>query len=186
MMKVRVIAIDDDARALNRLKMLMNMEDNLELIGQYADARKAIEGVLEHKPDAVCMDMEMPEISGIELTKKLRARGYEGEIIYITAHDQYTIDAIRTGVFDYLLKPVKQDELRNCFRRFFAQKCIDLNENEKNIIRLLSNGANSEEIAEELFIAKNTVDTYRRKILQKTGTKNTAQLIRFAMEGGLI
>lgn len=185
-MKIRVIAIDDDARALNRLKMLIKLEEELELIGQYSEIEKAIEAVLDQKPDVVCLDVEMPGTSGIQVTRELVTRGYRGGIVFISGYDQYAIDAFRAGAFDYLLKPVKQDDLRNCFRRFHAQRCIDLNDNEKNIIRLLSNGSNSEEIADKLFISKNTVDTYRRKILQKTQTKNTAQLIRFAIEGGLI
>lgn len=185
-MKLQIIAIDDEPRALNRLKMLINLEEDLELIGQYSSAEEGLEGVLKSNPDVVCLDVEMPGTSGIELARDIISRGFRGGIIMISAHQQYAIDAFRAGAFDYLLKPIKQDELRQCFRRFHAQKCIDLNDNERNIIRLLSNGANSEEIAEKLYIAKNTVDTYRRKILQKTQTKNTAQLIRFAIEGGLI
>jgi DNA-binding NarL/FixJ family response regulator len=185
-MKLQIMAIDDEPRALNRLKMLINLEEELELIGQFSDAEEGIESVLSQNPDAVCVDVEMPGTSGIQLAKEIISRGFGGGIIMISAHQQYAIDAFRAGAFDYLLKPIKQDELRQCFRRFHAQKCIDLNDNEKNIIRLLSIGANSEEIAEKLYIAKNTVDTYRRKIRQKTKTKNTVQLVRFAIEGGLI
>ena len=104
----------------------------------------------------------------------------------MSAHEHYAIKAIKTRVFDYLLKPVCIDELKLALQRFTTQFKINLNQRELQVIKALSQGLNSKAIGEKLFISRHTVDNYRRSALEKTNCQNTAALIKFASENELI
>ena len=183
---IRVIVVDDEPRALNRMKLIFNNFPEVEVLDFIGNADDAFEAVLKHEPHLVFMDIEMPGKSGLELADDINKNNLETKIVYITAHDHYAIKAIKNGVFDYLLKPVNIDELKASIERYKTKELSNLSKREFEIIRLIGKGLNSKAIGESLFISRHTVDTYRRAILEKTGCKNAAELISYATRNNLI
>lgn len=188
MKKYKTIIVDDEIAACYRLKKLLDIKPQIEVISIESDPEIAIRNILLHKPDVLFLDVEMPMMSGFELLNHLLEKGLHIIVIFTTAYSHYAIKAIKERAFDYLLKPIDIDELDECIDRFKNIKSIAeekipehilnvLSEREREVVSLLLQGHSSKEISEKLFISKSTVDTHRRNILDKTGYKSTAELI---------
>lgn len=184
MKKITTIIVDDEKLALNRMADLLKLFPEVEVIAKEFEAEAAIERIIKTKPDIVFLDIEMPGMTGFTLIEKVREHFVFPFFIIVTAFNQYAIKAIKKEAFDFLLKPVDIDDLRECIEHYDHKinhfPHIDnsnLSEREKEIARLICQGKTSKEIGKKLFIAKNTVDTHRRRILEKLGVKSTAELI---------
>lgn len=184
--KIKTVIIDDEPRSLDRLKILFENFDEVEILEVFEDPEEGLAFIFKNQPDLVMLDVEMPKISGLEIAEEIGKRLSKTKIIFSSAHSHYAIKAIKASVFDYLLKPVSIDELKTSLQRFKTKYKINLNERELDIVRKMSDGLSSKEIGEELFISKHTVDTYRRAILEKTSCQNTAELIKYAVKNGII
>lgn len=184
--KISVVVVDDEPRALNRMKLLFANFKDVDLLELIDNSEQAIEYIISNEPSLVFMDIEMPGKSGIEIAEEINKNHLDTKIVFITAHEHYAIKAIKNGAFDYLLKPVNIDELKETFERYKAKWQSNLSKREFEIIRLIGKGLNSKAIAEQLFISRHTVDTYRRAILEKTNCKNAAELISYAARNNLI
>ncbi|MCK4678158.1 MAG: response regulator transcription factor [Bacteroidales bacterium] len=195
MKTINCIIIDDERNSRDRLIILLQKFEEVKIVGFEGDPEKGIDLVCEKEPDIVFIDVEMPRKTGFEVVKEVKKKGCHPTFIFVTGYNQYAIKAIKSDAFDYILKPVDIDELKSSIERF--KKCRktinyteddnqilldDLSDREKEIFKLLVQCKTSKEIGEELFISKNTVDTHRRKILEKTGAKNTQELILYASE----
>jgi DNA-binding NarL/FixJ family response regulator len=188
-MSLSVYIVDDEKLARERLSLILNayVPEGVTIVGDTDDEEEALEKIPELSPDLVFLDIEMPRTSGLELAEELKLRGYTGKIVFVTAYDHYAIKAIRAGAFDYLLKPVDVDELKLVLDRLNRKngkginsdlvKRFHLSSREMEIVELLLKGFSSEEIARQLFLSKNTVNTHRRNIHEKTGAKNTVELM---------
>lgn len=183
---IKTIIIDDDARALNRLKILLNHFKEVEVVALFQNAQEGVEYLLQKNIDLVLLDVEMPEKTGIEIAEELKKQVINTKVVFVSAHDHYAITAIRKSAFDYLLKPVSIEELKRMIERYNTEFTIGLSQRELQIIREIAKGNNSTCIGEKLFISRHTVDTHRRKILDKTGCQNSSELIKFASERQLI
>jgi two-component system response regulator DesR len=189
LMPISIYLVDDEVQARERLIYLLNefLQDEIKIIGQASQAKRAIIEILKLEPQIVLMDVEMPGMTGIELANELTNKGYQGKIIFISAHMHYSIKAIRAEAFDYILKPVDIDELKQAIERYIAKarhefnpaviKNFDLSDREVELIHYLASGLSSEEIASKVFLSRHTIDTHRRNILTKTGAKNTIDLL---------
>ena len=184
--EIKVVLVDDEARALNRLKLLLQNFPEVTILAQFDNSAEGAAYIIKHEPDLVMLDVEMPGKSGLEVAEEINKNFLETRIIFITSHDHYAIKAIKNYAFDYLLKPVSIDELKQAIERFKAKLMTNLSRKEFEIIRGIAEGLNSKQIAENRFISRHTVDTYRRGILEKTNCKNSAELIRYATKNGLI
>lgn len=178
----KLIAIDDEPRALKRLEQLCRLIEDCHLIAVFSSCAEAEAFLLRDCPDIVLLDIEMPEKSGLSMAENIQQLCPDCAIIFTTAHDQYAIKAIRKNAFDYLLKPVDIDELQQAILRYQIKKGLDFSRRELEIISLLIQGKSSKEIANTLFLSKHTVDTHRRRILQKSKCKNTAELIQLVSQ----
>ena len=188
-MAVSVYVVDDEVLARERLVYLFNNNFNgdIELLGSSGDADEVLREVPELSPELLFLDIELPGITGLEIAEKLKNEGYKGKIIFVTGYGQYSIKAIKEGAFDYLLKPVDVDELMETVERYTVfknkkfnealVKKFNLSKRELEIIDWLSKGLSSEEIAKEMFLSRHTIDTHRRNIHTKTGTKNSVELL---------
>ncbi|WP_431158130.1 response regulator [Winogradskyella poriferorum] len=183
---IKVVILDDDPRALNRIKLLLEHFSNVEIIAEFENSEVAQDYIVANEPDLVFMDVEMPAKSGIEVAEDINKNHLDTKIVFITGHEHYAIKAIKNSAFDYLLKPVSIDELKATIERYKAKWQSNLSKREFDIIRLISKGLNSKTIGEQLFISRHTVDTYRRAILEKTGCTNSAELISYATRNNLI
>ncbi len=184
MKKITTILVDDEKLALNRMSDLLKLFPNVEILHKEFTPETAIERIVKTKPDIVFLDIEMPGMTGFSLIEEVRKHFIFPTFVIVTAFNQYAIKAIKKEAFDFLIKPVDIDDLRSCLERYDHNQNhfphIDnsnLSEREKEIARLICHGKTSQEIADILFISKNTVDTHRRRILEKLGVKSTAELI---------
>jgi len=184
--KINTVIIDDESRALNRMKTLLNNFLDITIVGQFDKSQDGLDFILKNEPDLVFLDVEMPGKSGLELADEINKNFLKTKLVFITGHEHYAIKAIKNYAFDYLLKPVNIDELKTAIGRFNSQIRTNLNRREFEIIRAIAEGCNSKVIGEQLFISRHTVDTYRRTILEKTSCKNSAELIRYATKNNLI
>ncbi|MCD6355230.1 MAG: response regulator transcription factor [Prolixibacteraceae bacterium] len=182
--KITAILVDDEKLALNRMANLLKLFPNVEVIHKEFQPETAIEHIVKLKPDIVYLDIEMPGMTGFALIEKVRKQFVFPTFIIVTAYDQYAIKAIKKEAFDYLVKPIDIDDLRDCLERYnqkqnhfphIENSC--LSEREKEVARLICKGKTSLQIGEKLFISKNTVDTHRRRILKKLEIGSTIDLI---------
>lgn len=119
--KISSIIIDDEADARDRLSDLLLKCEAVQLLHSYGKPSEALQGVAEHKPDLVFVDVEMPLMSGFELVKAVQKSGHHPHFVFVTAYNQYAIKAIKAEAFDFLLKPVDIDELKETLERFAAR-----------------------------------------------------------------
>lgn len=188
-MNIKTFIVDDEPLAIDQLLHILNMcyKNEIEVIGFNNIPQKALDQILKLKPDIVFIDMEMPGISGLKLLELLKQGGYCGEVVFVTAFTHYSIKALRAKAFDYIEKPIDIDDLQNCITRYKDHMNHILNPNtisyfnlsprESELIKHLSKGLTSEEIAEKMFLSRNTIDTHRKNILQKTGARNSIELL---------
>mgnify|MGYP006278440337 CR=1 FL=1 len=184
--------LDDEQESIDRLEILIDKISVLEVVGKETDPERAVISLINLSPDVVFLDIVMAKKTGFEVIDALREKGINPCFIFVTAHDNYSIHAVKAAAFDYLLKPVDIDELKDTIKRYesvrpFKNDSDDgktpnfdcLSSREKEIIQYLVEGKTSQEISETLTLSKNTIDTHRRNILEKTGLKSTAELIRY-------
>ncbi|KLT66081.1 response regulator transcription factor [Pedobacter sp. BMA] len=168
------------------------------------------------KADIILSDILMPQLDGISLTSQIKARGYETKVVVLSILDdeKYASNAFVSGAFAYLSKDIEEDELLFCLQhvmkgkrylssnlcisileRFntqlnmLAQKSsnkINFTEREINVLTLISEGLTNQEIADKLYLSRRTVESQREALISKTGTKNSASLVRFAMINGYV
>ena len=187
---VRAVIVDDERYACERLKKLLAVYFQIRISGIFTNSVQALEYILLHKPDLLFLDVELENnVSAFDLLDQIDETLYKPAIIFVTAHSQYTIRAIKHEVFDYIMKPVDVDELEDTIDRYLRHKLLKpednlkelkiLSEREKAVLNYVLEGKNSREIAELLYISINTVHTHRRNILKKTGSKSFLDLLRF-------
>lgn len=193
MNKLNCILIDDETEALDRLESLLIKFDFVNILAKVDSAEEAVGKIVDLKPNLVFVDVEMPRKTGFDIIKEVREQNVNPKFIFVTGYNQYAIKAIRAAAFDFLLKPVDIDELRDALNRFYEThigkesesippnfiKRYNLSEREVEIINYLIAGKSSKQIADELCISKLTVDTHRKHILEKTKFTSTAKLVGF-------
>lgn len=184
MNKITAVLVDDEKLSLNRLTDLLRLFPNVEILAKEFETESAIERIVKTKPDIVFLDIEMPGMTGFTLIEEVRKQFVFPKFIIVTAFNQYAVKAIKKEAFDFLIKPVDIDDLKECLERYDQKQNhfphienSNLSEREKEIAHFICRGKTSQEIAEILFISKHTVDTHRRRILDKLGVKSTAELI---------
>ncbi len=188
-MPVSAYIVDDEKYSNKRLVyMLQNfLHGEVRVLGTSTNPEEVLDVVPQTKPDILFLDIEMPEMSGIDLAKQLQSKGYWGRIIFVSGYKQYLIKALRSNAFDFILKPVDVDELKRAIERYKKEidrefnpeivRKYNLSKREMEVVSYLGKGLSSEEIAEKLFLSKNTVDTHRRNVLHKTKTRNVVELL---------
>ena len=200
MREITFIVLDDEKEARERLVILLSKVEGIKIIGIEGEPEKAIESITSKIPDLVFIDVEMPRLTGFDVVREVRKNNVNPDFIFVTGYNQYAIKAIKKEAFDYLLKPVDIDELNETINRYKSSiykrlkekksKQTDVlskfSERELEIIKLIAEYKTSKQIAEKLYISKNTVDTHRRNILEKAELHKTAELVVFARENGLV
>jgi two-component system LytT family response regulator len=191
---IKAVLIDDEKSAIANLENAINFIGNIEILAKETSPEKAVQSVIRLNPELIFLDVEMPRYSGFEVLNKIHEKDIYPKVIFVTGYNQYAIKAIKSQAFDYLLKPVDYDELKETINRFeiLIHQVYDnpknvtsfneiylkgLTEREKDILHLILQGKSSNEIAETLFLSKFTIDTHRKNILRKTNTSNMKKLI---------
>lgn len=213
---IKLLLADDHAVVRSGLRMLLDSNPELEVIGEAADGDEAIQAALALRPDVVLMDLNMPPgKDGLTATAELKKQLPELAVLILTMHDddEYLFRAIHAGASGYVLKNAPHEELLAAIRsvasgqaylspastkRLMAQyvesaKRKDaedsyeaLSEREKEIVSLIAKGYSNKEVAEQLVISVKTVETHKSNIMEKLGLKTRPDLVKYALKKGLL
>lgn len=195
---IRIVIAEDQRMMLGALGSLLNLEEDMEVVGKASNGEEAITLVKQHKPDICIMDIEMPEKSGLDAAEELKEFNCKVIILTTFARTGYFQRALKAGVRGYLLKDSPSEELADSIRtviagkRVFAPELMDdvyneenpLTEREKAVLELVADGKNTKEIADELSIKTGTVRNYISQILDKLEVKNRIEAITQSKEKG--
>ena len=213
MNNIRVAIVDDQTLIREGLASLLALVPDLTVVGKAAGGREALALVAEQSPDVVLMDVRMPGMNGVAATRKIRARYPHTRVIVLTTfnNDEYVFESLRAGASGYLLKNADPDHLAAAIRAVHAgdsildpavtQKVIRrathprqdepalterLTPRERQVLRLMAEGASNAETAERLCLAEGTVKNHVSRILGKLGARDRAHAVRLAVEWGLL
>ncbi len=211
MIKHNVVLVDDHSLFRNGLKLLLNSSGKATVVAEASTGQEFLEIIKDYSDAIVFMDIEMPVKDGIEATREALSAYPDLRIIALTmfGEHEYYLKMIEAGVKGFLLKNSEIDEVidsldtvatgESCFSKELLlslvknihtkeQKFSDskLSDREIEILSLISKGFSNQEISEKLFISKRTVDKHRSNIIEKTGSKNTASLVMYAIKNGII
>ena len=201
-MNIRVVIAEDQGMVLGALAALLEIEDDISVVGQAHDGREALKLTLQHKPDLLLTDIEMPKMTGLELAAELKRQGAATRVIILTtfARAGYLRRAMEAGAAGYLLKDSPAAALANAIRRVHSGlRVIDpelateawteadpLSDRERQVLRQAAEGATSAEIAASLRLSEGTVRNYLSEVMSKLGAHNRVEAARIArMKGWL-
>ncbi|MBR7798247.1 MAG: response regulator [Bacillota bacterium] len=197
---IRIVLAEDQTMLLGALGALLNLEEDIEIVGKASNGEEAVRLVKEQQPDICMMDIEMPIKSGLDAAEELKDNNCKVIILTTFARTGYFERARNAKVSGYLLKDSPSEELANSIRvivsgrKVYSPELIDLaykNENplterEEQVIRLLAVGKNTKEIAKELYITTGTVRNYISVILDKLEVGNRIEAIAKLKDSGWI
>lgn len=201
-MSISVVIAEDQGMVLGALAALLEIERDLRVLGQARNGREALQQVLKHKPQVVLTDIEMPEMTGLELASELKQRGLPSRVIILTtfARPGYLRRAMQADAAGYLLKDSPAAALADAIRRVAAgQRVIapelateawseedPLTDRERQVLRLAAEGSTGVEIAASLRLSEGTVRNYLSEAISKLGAGNRVEAARIArMKGWL-
>ncbi|MED0714249.1 LuxR family two component transcriptional regulator [Aeribacillus composti] len=195
---IRIVIAEDQRMMLGALGTLLNLEEDMEVVGQATNGEEAVSLVKQYQPDVCIMDIEMPKKSGLEAAEELK--DLECKVIILTtfARAGYFQRALKARVSGYLLKDSPSEELASSIRsimagrRIYAPELMDdvyseenpLTEREKEILELVADGKNTKKIADELKLKTGTVRNYISTILEKLEVTNRIEAIKQSKEKG--
>lgn len=213
-MSIRVLLADDHEMFLEGLRELLGKADGIELAGLARDGAEAVAAAERLQPDVVLMDMTMPRLNGIQATQKIAAGSPGTKVLVLSMHGDKNliVESLKAGARGYVLKECSSQELCLAIQtvangQYYLTPAIlstligdylrlteneaqssscPLSDRELDVLKLLVNGCNAKQIAEQLSISKNTVDTHRRHILDKLGCNSMAELTRYAIREGYL
>ncbi len=210
---MKVIICDDQAIIRDGLEMLLNLEKDIEVVGQAQDGAEAVEQVAQHQPDLVLMDLKMPGMNGIEATRQIRARYPAVNVLVLTTYDddEWLFDAIRAGAAGYLLKDTPREEVIKAVRgtvegKSFVDPAVagrllgqvvdqqkqpgslitnKLTGREVEVLQLLARGFTNADIAARLHLSEGTVRNHVSSIFAKLDVSDRTQAAVIAIQHGL-
>ncbi|MBU0704993.1 MAG: response regulator transcription factor [Chloroflexi bacterium] len=212
---IRVLIADDHAVLRAGLRMLLDAEPDIEVVGEAGDGLEAIERTKRSSPDVVLLDVAMPRRGGLEVIQQIRDISPQTRVLILTMHDDegYLREALTAGGSGYVLKRAADIELLTAIRtvylggtylhaahtRVLFESKTDqrgpqaaketrpqLSPREKEVLRLIALGYTNQQAADMLYLSVKTVETYRRRLMTKLGLHNRAELVRYALHCGLL
>jgi two-component system response regulator DesR len=195
---IRIVIAEDQRMLLGALASLLDLEEDMQVVGKAINGEEAVQLVHLHKPDICIMDIEMPLKSGLDAAEELKSLDCKVIILTTFARSGYFERALQAGVDGYLLKDSPSDELANSIRnvmagrRIYASELVGevygqanpLTDREKEVLSLIADGKNTKEIAGELFLTNGTVRNYVSTILDKLDVSNRIEAIKRFKEKG--
>jgi DNA-binding NarL/FixJ family response regulator len=213
-MSLTLVLADDHHIVRQGLRALLKTVPDFELVGETADGREVLRLVERLHPDVLVLDLMMPGLSGLEVTRRVSHRGLKTQVVILSMHanEAYVVEALRSGATAYILKEADADELVRGIREAAAgrrylspplsERTIEaylrkteaaamdalqtLTNREREIMQLAAEGHTSAEIAKRLFISPRTVETHRANLMRKLGVRNHAELIHYAIRRGMV
>ncbi len=215
MAKIRVLLADDHAVLRAGLKLLLSAQPDIEVVGEAADGGEAMAKARALRPDVILMDLTMPGIGGSEATGRIKDENPGIKVLVLTVHDDpsYLRQLLMAGASGYVVKKSADADLLSAIRAAhrgevfldssLAGGLVDevirprgprrprdayetLSDREREVLKWVARGHTNQEIAEKLFLSVKTIETYRARLAEKLGLRGRAELVRFAMERGLL
>jgi DNA-binding NarL/FixJ family response regulator len=213
---IRVLIADDQELVRAGFRMILELQDDIEVVGEAGDGRDAVEAARTLDPDVVLMDVRMPDTDGIEATRRLLASGGRARVLMLTTFDadDYVYDAMKAGASGFLLKNAPPAQLVAAIRATaqgeaqiapeIVRRMVDefvrrpppgttkpaslaeLSERELDVLKLIARGLSNAEIAAALFLSEATVRTHVSRILAKLDVRDRTQAVVVAYETGLV
>jgi DNA-binding NarL/FixJ family response regulator len=213
-MSINVLLADDHAVVRDGLRMILENEPDIRVLGTAADGRQAVEKARKLKPDVIVIDIAMPELNGIEATYQIMQENPSIKVVILSMHasPEYIYRTLEAGAFGYLLKESASLEVIAAVRaaitgqRFLSQRISDtlvddyirlqkgipefdplqsLTEREREVLQLVVEGHTSDQIADHLALSPKTVTSYRSRLMKKLGLDDLPSLIKFAILHGI-
>lgn len=211
---IRVLIADDQQLVRAGLRTILEAEEDIEVCGEVTDGLLAVSAVEQQQPDVVLMDVRMPNLDGLEATRRIAARAHSPRIVILTTFDldEYVFAALRGGASGFLLKDTTADELvravrlavagdallapsvtRRLIERFANRAAVPstqgletLTVRERDVLLLVARGLSNTEVAERLFLGEATVKTHMAHLLDKLDLRDRVQAVVLAYELGLV
>jgi len=211
---IRILLVDDHAVLRSGLEALLELESDMEVVAGVGTGEDAIQRIAGLRPDVVVMDLDMPGMGGLEATRRITELGLPTRILVLTSHEEERsllavleaggsgyvhktkaeedlIEAIRTVARDEVfLYPTATRLLLQGYRRAEERgetsPVEELSDREREVLALTAEGYSSREVGKKLFLSPKTVDTYRARIMKKLGLGHRSELVRFALQHGLL
>jgi DNA-binding NarL/FixJ family response regulator len=213
---IRVLIADDQALVRGGFRMILDAQEDIEVVGEAGDGREALARARELEPDVVLMDIRMPELDGLEATRRLLGGNGSARVLILTTFDldEYVYEAMKAGASGFLIKDVRPEQLaeavrvvttgeallapaitRRLIEQFVSRpapgaraptELSELSERELEVIKLIARGLSNSEIALSLFVTEATVKTHVTHILTKLGLRDRVQAVVLAYESGLV
>jgi two-component system response regulator NreC len=208
---INVVLVDDHAVVRSGLRLLLDAENDIEVVGEAGNAKDAIFRARALKPDVILLDVVMPGESGIDVLPKLLRESPDTRVLVLSMQDDpsYVREAFAAGASGYVLKEAADEEVVSAVREIAgggsyvhpalgarmvaaeaqeraAAEADPLSEREREVLRLLALGHTNQEIAGQLYISVRTAESHRAHIMQKLGLTTRAELVRYALTQGLL
>jgi two-component system response regulator NreC len=214
--KIRVMIADDHAILRAGLRMLVNSQADMEVVSEAPDGQKAVQAARERKPDVALLDLTMPGVGGMTALQEIVRNCRETRVLILTMHDDsaYLRAVLAAGASGYVLKRSVDAELLAAIRavhrggtfvdpslaNVLVQDVLAkrgtkarstrpaniLSDREQQVLKLVAQGYSSPQIAEQIFVSVKTVETYRSRIADKLGLRTRSDLVRYAVQMGLL
>jgi DNA-binding NarL/FixJ family response regulator len=212
---IRVLLADDQPLVRAGLRRIIEADASIEVVGEAADGREAVDQATSTRPDVVLMDVRMPIFDGIEATRRITEGGSATRIIVLTTFglDEYVVGALRAGASAFVLKEAPPEHILSAIHEVAAGRAIidpavaqavidelgrrpvraelvgrvdQLTPREREVLTLLARGLSNAEIAADLFVGEGTVKTHVAHVLAKLGVRDRVQAVVFAYEAGVV
>jgi DNA-binding NarL/FixJ family response regulator len=208
--KIRILLVDDHAVVRRGFRLILEGQPDLEVVGEAADGRQAVELGEKLQPEVAVIDVSMPELNGIEATRRLAEVSPRTRVLALSMHKDavYVREILRAGARGYLLKdsndtdflaavravskgegflsPGIADAVLNDYRRHVSDPVDLLSSREREVLQMIAEGQTNKEIANTLSLSVYTVEAHRGRIMEKLNLHSTGELVRFAVRKGLI
>ncbi len=207
---IKILIADDHQMFREGISSVLNSIEQFEVVQQASNGKEALNLAREHDVDVILMDVNMPELNGVEATEAILKEGIDAKILMLTMHNDFnTIEQVmKSGAHGYLLKHASKKELiegieavnKNgtyfveevkevlfqSFRSDNTTTDIKLTPRERDILQLICEEFTTQQIADKLYISTHTVESHRKNLLAKTGVKSSVGLVKFALENELL
>ena len=206
---IQILLVDDHQVVREGLRHMLELETDMEVVGEAADAKEAFTQVELLSPEVILMDIKMPGVDGIELTRQLKEKQLACNVIMLTLYDEYLAQAIEAGAAGYLLKDIRREELIRAIRAVHQGRSpLDLSlsrdrlaelaapaeskqrgylsERELAILHLIADGVATKEIANQLFLSQASVKRSVSRIFEKLSVRNRSEAVSEAYKRSLI
>jgi DNA-binding NarL/FixJ family response regulator len=208
---VRVVIADDHGVVRGGLRLLLDRQPDMEVVGEAADGAEAVAETLARRPDLAILDVAMPRTGGLQATREIKALAPEVHVLILSMHDdeRYLFEALRAGASGYVLKREADHTLVEAVRAVArgepfltgaAQRSLvrewmadgsggprePLSPREQEVLKLIADAHTNREIGELLGLSAKTVESHRASILRKLGMRDRVELVRYAIRRGLI